>query len=65
MHDLTLDFTLDLGRIEGRVPMSCLHGDRDESAPIEIMRRLAQAHRDCTLQVYPGATHALPLEQPE
>lgn len=58
------DLTGDIARLAGRVPMLCLHGDHDESTPIEIMRWLAEAHRDCTLQVNSGATHALPLEQP-
>ncbi len=58
------DLTGDLARIEGRVPMLCLHGDRDESAPLASMLELARTHRDCTVMVYPGATHALPLEQP-
>lgn len=59
------DLTADLARVEGRIPMLCLHGDRDESAPLSTMRSLAKAHRNCSLRVYPEATHALPLEQPD
>lgn len=58
------DLTPDLASVEGRIPMLCLHGDRDESAPLASMRELARTHRDWTVMVYPGATHALPLEQP-
>lgn len=58
------DLTADLARIEGRIPMVCLHGDRDESAPLAPIRELAAVHRTCTLRVWPGATHGLPLEQP-
>jgi len=59
------DLAEDLARMEDRIPLLCLHGDRDESAPPGPMRELARTHRDCTLVVSPGATHALPLEQPD
>ncbi len=59
------DLTPDLVAVEGRIPMLCLHGDRDESAPLGPIRQLVSSHRDCTLRVYAGATHGLPLEQPD
>ena len=58
------DLTPDLASVEGRIPMLCLHGDRDENAPVGPIRELASSHRDCLLRVYVGASHALPLEQP-
>ena len=59
------DLAADLASIEGKIPMLCLHGDRDESAPLGPIRDLAASHRECRLVVYSGATHGLPLEQPE
>lgn len=59
------DLTSDLASVEGRIPMLCLHGDLDRSAPLGPIRELASSHRDCALRVYVGATHGLPLEQPE
>ena len=58
------DLRPDFASVEGRIPMLCLHGDRDESAPLGPIRELASSHRDCLLRVYVGASHALPLEQP-
>ncbi len=59
------DLTSDIEAVEGRIPMLCLHGDRDESAPLGPVRALASSsHRSCALRVSLGATHGLPLEQP-
>ncbi len=66
LWEVIYDYALtpDLASVEGRIPMLCLHGDLDESAPLGPIRELVSSHRDCTLRVYVGATHGLPLEQP-
>ncbi len=59
------DLSADLRQIEGRIPLLCLHGDRDQSAPLAPLLALAQQHRQCTVVVYPGADHSLPLQHPD
>ncbi len=58
------DLTTDLRRLPPTLPMLCLHGDRDESAPLDRMRALQALHPNCDIRVYPGADHQLPLRQP-
>jgi len=53
----------DLALIAGRVPMSCLNGDLDESAPLAWLRALVGSHLNCQVLVYHRATHASPLQQ--
>jgi pimeloyl-ACP methyl ester carboxylesterase len=58
------DLAADVARVPERVPFLCLHGDEDESAPLEPMRGLEPLHPDCVIRVYPGADHQLPLRHP-
>ncbi len=55
------DLASDMRRIPATIPFLCLHGDRDDSAPLDRMRELQTVHPDCVIRVQPGATHQLPL----
>ena len=41
------------------LPLLCLHGDRDESAPLHRMRALQSLHPNCVIRVIPGGGSAL------
>jgi pimeloyl-ACP methyl ester carboxylesterase len=55
------DLAADVVRLPSSMPMLCLHGDADESAPLDRMRELQILHPNCVIRVYPGADHQLPL----
>ncbi len=55
------DLAADVRRISAGMPVLCLHGDRDESAPLDRMRELQVLHPKCVIRVRSGATHQLPL----
>ena len=55
------DLAADMRRIPAEIPFLCLHGDRDDSAPLGRMRELQSAHPNCVIRVQRGATHQLPL----
>lgn len=55
------DLAADVRRLPADTPMLCLHGDRDESAPLDRMRELQALHPKCVIRVRSGATHQLPL----
>lgn len=55
------DLAADVRRIPADVAFLCLHGDRDESAPLDRMRELQAMHPTCVIRVQPGANHQLPL----
>ena len=55
------DLAADVRRVPATIPFLCLHGDRDDSAPLERMRELQAVHPNCVIRVQPGATHQLPL----
>lgn len=55
------DLAADVRRIPATIPFLCLHGDRDDSAPLERMRELQAVHPNCVIRVQRGATHQLPL----
>ncbi len=59
------DLTTDVRRLSPALPVLCLHGDRDESAPLDRMRTLQALHPNCEIRVYPGGDHQLPLRQPQ
>ncbi len=59
------DLTADIRRLPPTLPVLCLHGDRDESAPLSRMQELRELHPNCVIRVYPGADHQLPLRQPQ
>lgn len=58
------DLATDVARVPAQVPFLCLHGDRDESAPLNRMASLISLHPNCVIDVYPGADHQLPLRHP-
>lgn len=58
------DLSADVARVPARIPLLCLHGDADESAPLERMRELQPLHPNCEIRVFPGADHQLPLRHP-
>ena len=55
------DLAADVARLPSGMPMLCLHGDADESAPLDRMRALQPLHSNCVIRVYPGADHQLPI----
>jgi non-heme chloroperoxidase len=56
------DLRPDLARIA--TPTLVLHGDADASCPLDLTgRKLPGLMPNCRLKVYPGATHALIVEQ--
>ncbi len=59
------DVGTDLRQVAGRIPLLCLHGDRDETAPLQQIRALAASHAGCVLRVLPGGDHHLVLRHPE
>ncbi len=59
------DLAADVARIPARIPFLCLHGDADESAPLDRMRALQSLHPNCVIHVYTGADHQLPLRHPD
>lgn len=55
----------DLAKLAGKIPLLCLHGDRDDTAPLSTVRALAATHVGCTLRVLSGGDHHLVLRHPE
>lgn len=58
------DMTSDFERLPASTPVTFIHGDQDESAPLPNVRRLAAARPGSTLRVLPGGDHQLLLGQP-
>ena len=58
------DLAADVARVPADIPFLCLHGNADESAPLDRMRELEALHPNCVIRVYPGADHQLPLRHP-
>jgi len=58
------DVAADVQRINGQIPLLCLHGDRDDTAPLSTVRALAASHRGCELRVLPAGDHHLVLRHP-
>ena len=58
------DLGADVARVPAHIPLLYLHGDEDESAPLDRMRELQPLHPNCEIRVYPGADHQLPLRHP-
>ena len=59
------DLAADMAMLPATLPLLCLHGDRDDSAPLDRMRALQTVHPNCEIRVYAGADHQLPLRQPQ
>ena len=55
------DLSADVRALRPSIPLLCLHGDRDDSAPLNRMRELVALHPNCVIHVVNGATHQLPL----
>jgi pimeloyl-ACP methyl ester carboxylesterase len=55
------DLSSDVRALRRSLPLLCLHGDRDDSAPLDRMRELQALHPNCVIRVRNGATHQLPL----
>ncbi|MDQ6925109.1 MAG: alpha/beta hydrolase, partial [Candidatus Eremiobacteraeota bacterium] len=58
------DLAADVARVPAGIPFLCLHGDHDESAPLDRMLTLRTLHPNCEVRVYPGADHQLPIRHP-
>ena len=59
------DLAADLQRLPPRIPMLCLHGDRDTSAPLDRVMELARTRLNCKVRVLHGVGHDPLLSQPE
>ncbi len=55
----------DADKIEGHIPVLCIHGDRDNTAPINGLYEIAKEHASWMLDVLPGVDHHPFLRQPE
>ncbi len=55
------DLAAAVRRIPATTPFLCLHGDADDSAPLQRMVELQAVHPNCVIRVQHGATHQLPL----
>lgn len=51
-------------RLGNRLPIFCLHGDRDQTAPLEGVQRLARGRPNWHVQVLAGADHHSLLHMP-
>ncbi len=56
------DLTADLERLSPDLPVTLLHGDRDQSAPLSRIREIGRLLPTAELQVHEGAKHDLPLK---
>lgn len=59
------DVAGDADRIASDVPVLCLHGDRDVTAPLAYVRRLTRDRVGWALRVLPGVDHHPLLREPE
>ncbi|MBC7843701.1 MAG: alpha/beta hydrolase [Gemmatimonadaceae bacterium] len=55
------DLATDVRRLPAEMDLVCLHGDHDESAPLDRMHELQAMHQKCVIRVRHGANHQLPL----
>ena len=58
------DVAQDADRLRPDLPVLCLHGDRDVTAPLNLARRLADSRPQWTLRVLPGVDHHPLLRDP-
>ncbi len=56
------DLTGDLRRLAPDLPVTLLHGDRDESAPLSRIQEISRLRPSAELRVQHGARHDLPLK---
>ena len=55
----------DVDKIEGNIPVLCIHGDHDDTAPIGGLYKIANEHVNWKLEILQGADHHPFLRQPE
>lgn len=58
------DVARDVDRLPEELPVLCLHGDQDVTAPLECVRRLADGRSQWTLRVMPDVDHHPLLRDP-
>lgn len=58
------DLVYDADRLHPALPVLCLHGDRDRTAPLEGLRRLSENRPAWTVQILPGVGHHPLLRMP-
>lgn len=51
------DVAQDADRLPAELPVLCLHGDRDATAPLEYVRELTWCRPQWTLRILPGVDH--------
>jgi pimeloyl-ACP methyl ester carboxylesterase len=56
------DLTADFARLSANMHVTFLHGDQDESAPLDGAQEIARRRPSATVHVREGADHRLPLE---
>ncbi len=56
------DLTADLQQLSPNLPVTFLHGDQDESAPLSRIQEIARLRSSAELRVNRGARHDLPLK---
>lgn len=54
----------DADRLDPALPVRCLHGDRDPTAPLDGIQRLCAERANWTLEVLPGVDHHPLLRDP-
>ncbi|GAB4577381.1 MAG: alpha/beta hydrolase [Anaerolineales bacterium] len=59
------DVKQDADQIGDRIPVLCVHGDRDPIAPLASVRRLAGGRSNWQVQVLPGVDHHPLFRTPE
>ena len=59
------DVDRDAGALSTRIPVFCLHGDRDATAPLDGVLDLARGRPNWKVQVLPGVDHHPLLRAPE
>lgn len=59
------DLGADADRLPDALPVLCLHGDGDRTAPLAGVRALVARHPQWRLEVVVGADHNLPLGRPD
>lgn len=59
------DVSIDADRLREDLPVLCLHGDQDATAPLEYTRRLAEGRPHWALSVLSGVDHHPLLRDPD
>jgi len=59
------DLSVDLRRLRANLPVTLLHGDQDQSAPVSGVWDISRQRPSAIVRVREGEGHALPLNQRE